>query len=211
MGQIQGLTGVTMSVYLYDEAIVNRIKSVLGNQEINIITAEKAFSKSMESQDSPQLPAISLYRDKFTLTKEVRNMPSYRTGRTEASEDNLVYRTQSLPITINYQIDVWTRKREQNDEFVRDLIWFFTLFPEHKLTLRYAGFVRAVKFNTFLEEDIVNNSQINDFEDKGQVYRSTLGLYVDEAQLFMVTPVNQVVFDFEILSLESTAGPNEGE
>lgn len=199
-----------MSVYLYDEAIVNRIKSVLSNQEINIITAEKAFSKSMESGDSPQLPAVSLYRDKFTLTKDVRNMPTYRTGRVEASEDNVVYRTQSLPITINYQIDVWTRKREQNDEFVRDLIWFFTLYPEHKITLKYAGFERVVKFNTFLEEDIVNNSQINDFEDKGQFYRSTLGLYVDEAQLFKVTPVNQVIFGFELISVESIEA-TEGE
>ena len=201
-----------MSVYLYDEAIVNRIKSVIGNQEVNVITAEKAFTKSMESADAPQLPAISLYRDKFTLTTQVRNMAAYRTGRTEASDDNVVYRTQSLPITISYQIDVWTRKREQNDEFVRDLIWFFTLYPEHKLTLRYAGFVRDVKFNTFLDEDIVNNSQINDFEDKGQLYRSTFGLTVDEAQLFKVSSVNQVVFNFEVVCVESlVGGSNEGE
>ena len=199
-----------MSVYLYDEAIANRLKTVLASGDVNIITPEKAFTKSFEGQDNPQFPAVSIYRDSYTLTFETRNMTMYRRGRIEEDSELNLFATKALPIIIRYQIDVWTKTRQQNDEFVRDLIWFFTLYPEHKMTLKYSGFERTIKFNTFLEEDVVNNSQINEFEDKGQYYRSTFNIRVDEAKLFMVNPIGTANFDYEIISIDSQSQEEEG-
>ena len=193
-----------MSVFLYDEALTNRLKSVLVNVNgINIIPVERAFTKSFEAQDNPEMPAVSLYREGFSIKPDLRNMASYKRGWNEEDTEGKLYNTKVLPISVRYQIDTWTRTREQNDELTRDLVWFFTLYPEHKMTIKYGGFTRDIKFNTFLELDVTNNSQIAEFENRGQYYRSTLGLIVDEAQLFFVTTQNKLSFDFEIIAVES--------
>lgn len=193
-----------MSVYLYDKAIANRLESVLTNVKgINVVPAERAFTKSFDENDNPELPAVSIYREGFSLKQDTRNMTAYKKGRNEVDTQGTLFNTKALPLSIRYQIDVWTRTREQNDELSRDIIWFFTLYPEHKITVNYGGFVRDIKFNTFLELDITNNSQISEFENRGQYYRSTMGVIVDEAQLFMVSSQNKLNFEFEIISVES--------
>lgn len=176
-----------MSVYFYDKAIVDRIRTIINDPEVNIITNEKMFTKSKDSNDDPTMPAVSLYRSGYSLSTLNRNIVMYRKGRfSKDSETSKLYFTQALPITINYQVDVWTRTREQNDEFVRELLWYFTLFPEHRIQLEYEQYKKDIGFHVFLGEQIVDNSEINEFENRGQYYRSTFEIVVDEAQIFMV-------------------------
>lgn len=178
-----------MSVYLYDNAIVKRIRDVLGNEKIHIITPEKVFTKSNVTKDEPIFPGVSIYRPSYNLSTLGKTMSGYRVGRQEYSDTlNQIISTRALPIVINYQIDVFTRYREQNDELTKELLWFFTLYPRHNLTLTYDGYEKTIEFNVFLGDEITDNSDINEFENRGQYYRSTFNLTVDSAQLFLLSP-----------------------
>lgn len=175
-----------MAVYFYDQALVDRTRKVLKDQDVHIITNEKMFTKSKDKLDNPIFPAVSYTRDGYSLTTVGKNFSLYRRGRLENDGTGKLYQTKSLPIEINYQCDVWTRTRESNDELTRELLWFFTYYPEHTIHLSYDGFERNTKFHVFLGDEIVDNSAINEFEDIGQYYRSSFTLRIDEAQLFLV-------------------------
>lgn len=189
-----------MSVYLYDEALTTRIRTVINDNTVSVIPFEKVFTKQADAQDNPPMPIVSIYRHGYSLTNNgTRNIVGYREGRvndipiiTNNVESKLRVNQQYIPITIRYQIDVWTRTRQQNDEYVRELIWFFMLYPENVITLTYGDYEQKIKFNTFLEDDVTDNSEINEFENRGQYYRSTFNVYVDEAQLFYIVVNNQV-------------------
>lgn len=192
-----------MSVYLYDEALINRIRTVIQDKKVHIITPEKMFTKSNDKHDAPKFPAVSIYRPSYNLSTLRRTITGYRVGQSDYDEVSArIYSTKTLPISINYQVDVWTRKREQNDEFVRELLWFFTLFPQHKIIITYEDFERAITFNAFLGEEIIDNSDINNFENYGQYYRSTFNLTVDEAQLFMVDTTPKPSFGIKVQSYD---------
>lgn len=183
-----------MSVYLYDEALINRIRTVINDNTVSVIPFEKVFTKQADAHDDPPMPIVSVYRQGYSLTNNgTRNIVGYRGGRVNdvidtQNETTIRYNQQYLPITIRYQIDVWTRNRQQNDEFVRELLWFFMLYPENQIVLQYDNHDQIIKFNTFLEDDITDNSEINEFENRGQYYRATFNIYVDEAQLFYIKP-----------------------
>lgn len=192
-----------MSVYFYDKAIIDRIQKVIDDKNIHIIPPEKMFTKSKDENDNPDLPAISLFRPSFSLSTLHKTITGYRVGYAERDElQNKIFTTKSLPITIQYQLDVWTKTREQNDELVRELLWFFTLYPQHRIEIAYQDYSRYVTFNCFLGDEITDNSEIGEFENRGQYYRQTFNLTVDEAQLFLVVPVPYVSFDVKVQSYD---------
>lgn len=192
-----------MSVYLYDEAILNRIRTVLGEDTIHIITPEKVFTKSNNKGDDPIFPGVSLYRPSYSLSTLGKTMSGYRVGRQEYSETlNQIISTRALPISINYQIDVYTRYREQNDELTKELLWFFSLYPLHKLTLTFDDYEKTIEFNVFLGDEITDNSEINEFENKGQYYRSSFYLTVDSAQLFLLSPTDKPKLEVVVKSYD---------
>lgn len=192
-----------MSVYLYDNAIVNRIRTILGSNSIHIIPPEKAFTKSLVEEDDPIFPGVSIYRPSYSLSTLGKTMTGYRVGRQEYSETlGQIISTKSIPISINYQVDVFTRFREQNDELTKELLWFFTLYPQHKITLKYDEYEKTVEFNVFLGEDITDNSDISDFENRGQYYRTSFYLTVDAAQLFLLNPSEEPKLEVTIESYD---------
>lgn len=175
-----------MSVYFYDKAITDRMRQIIRDDRVDIITPEKAFSKSLHKDDDIQMPAVSLYRPSYSLSVLNRSMPGYRQGIYTNDTEGKLYSTQYLPITINYQCDVYTRTRIQNDELVRELLWYFTLYPQLKMTIDYQNYKQSFTFNVFLGDQLTDNSDINEFENRGQYYRTTFEMVVDEAQLFKV-------------------------
>ena len=112
---------------------------------------------------------------------------------------------QYLPIHINYQLDVFTRTRQENDELTRELLWYFTLYPQLSLTIPY-GLDMPITWNLFFSDDVTDNSQIAEFESSGQYYRTTLNCYTDEGKLYLV---NTVVGDSVIAEVEVSIESNK--
>lgn len=189
-----------MSVYAYDEALVQDLRRIFSDGRIHIVPPEDAFDLIGTLQkDKILFPMITLSRpgwllsdnkpehmifeglpDKITESKE--EVPDHRTKGFDSSFD--VIRLQALPIRINYQIDVWTESRLENDNIMRELIWYYTLHPTLNVKIVYEDVERFHHFNVFFDADVEDNSDIESHKDRGRYFRQTISMYTDDAYLW---------------------------
>ena len=192
-----------MSVYLFDESLISSLRSILSDNRVSIITAEKAFTKAGAINDDVALPLVTVWRPSYSLISFQRSTPGIYRGEPVQTYQNSSGATvfdmlKYLPIHINYQFDVFTKTRQENDELARDLIWYFTLYPQITLTIPY-GLNMPITWNLFFSDEVTDNSQISEFENSGQYYRTTLNCYTDEGKLFLV---DNVLGDSVVASVE---------
>lgn len=200
-----------MSVYIYDKAIVEKFKEILGDPRISIVPFENAFRKSGVDGDDVTLPFVSISRQGWSLTQQTKNITAYMVGKSK-TKNNIYYTNAYLPIEIQYNMDIVTRNREENDELCRELILYIHRHPELIAEVTYLGITQRFGFHWFLGNDIVDNSEIAEFENRGQYYRSTLSMVVDEAHLLYVekyVPVKEIQIKFIEQEVTETYPPME--
>lgn len=189
-----------MSVYAYDEAVVQDLRRIFSDGRIHIIPPEDAFDLIGTLQkDNIRFPLITLARpgwllsdnkpqhmifeglpDKITDSKI--EVPEHRTDGFDSSFK--VIRLQAIPIRINYQVDIWTESRLENDNIMRELIWYYTLHPTLKVKIVYDDIERLHNFNLFFDADVEDNSDIVSHKEKGRFFRQTISMYTDDAYLW---------------------------
>ena len=200
-----------MSVYIYDKAITEKLKDILGDPRISIVPFENAFRKSGVDGDDVTLPFVSISRQGWGLTQQTKNITAYMVGKPKIKND-IYYTNAYLPIQIQYNLDIVTRNREENDELCRELILYIHRHPELIAEVTYLGITQRFGFHWFLGNDVVDNSEISEFENRGQYYRSTLSMVVDEAQLLYVEkyiPVKELQIKFIAQEVTETYPPLE--
>ena len=200
-----------MSIYIYDKAIIEKFKEILGDPRISIVPFESAFRKSGVDGDDVTLPFVSISRQGWSLTQQTKNITAYMVGKSKTKND-IYYTNAYLPIEIHYNIDIVTRNREENDELCRELILYIHRHPELIAEVTYLGITQRFGFHWFLGNDVVDNSEISEFENRGQYYRSTLSMVVDEAQLIYVekyVPVKEIQIRFIAQEVTETYPPIE--
>lgn len=200
-----------MSVYIYDKAITEKLKDILGDPRISIVPFENAFRKSGVDGDDVTLPFVSISRQGWSLTQQTKNITAYMVGKPKI-KNNIHYTNAYLPIQIQYNLDIVTRNREENDELCRELILYIHRHPELIAEVTYLGITQRFGFHWFLGNDVVDNSEISEFENRGQYYRSTLSMVVDEAQLLYVEkyiPVKELRIKFIAQEVTETYPPLE--
>ena len=200
-----------MSIYIYDKAIIEKFKEILRYPRISIVPFESAFRKSGVDGDDVTLPFVSISRQGWSLTQQTKNITGYMVGKPKTKND-IYYTNAYLPIEIHYNIDIVTRNREENDELCRELILYIHRHPELIAEVTYLGITQRFGFHWFLGNDVVDNSEISEFENRGQYYRSTLSMVVDEAQLIYVekyVPVKEIQIRFIAQEVTETYPPIE--
>lgn len=204
---------VPVGIYAYDLAIVNdlRVRFNLNkdgtpktNNNVYITPVDNVFNIIGDiSEDNIKFPLISLSRTGWSLQDfkpELMIKAGSFVGAKEGTDKKLKQiRLQAIPITINYQIDIWTRTRIDNDALTRDFIWYYTLHPQLLVDIPHGLDVKHV-FNIFFENDVEDNSDIVEHNNRGQFFRQTLGMYVDDAYLWRssvknVTTIDEVKFE----------------
>ena len=197
-------------MYLFDNSLISKLRSILSDNRVSIITADKAFTKAGSIDDDVALPLVTVWRPSYNLIQFQRSTPGIYRGEPVrnyqgSSGETMFDMLQYLPIHINYQLDVFTRTRQENDELTRELLWYFTLYPQLSLTIPY-GLDMPITWNLFFSDDVTDNSQIAEFESSGQYYRTTLNCYTDEGKLYLV---NTVVGDSVIAEVEVSIESNK--
>lgn len=203
-----------IGVYAYDMALVKDLRTRFNlkkdgtpktNNNVYITSAENVFNIIGDLEnDTIQFPLISLTRVGWSLSDQKPEMMT-KAGMLDSIKQGVEdeklkqIRLQALPITINYQLDVWTRTRIDNDALTRDLIWYYTLNPQLLVDIPHGLDIQHV-FNVFFENDVEDNSDIVEHQNRGQFFRQTLGLYVDDAYLWRssvknITTINETKFE----------------
>ena len=185
-----------MSVYMYDEAIIQELRGLIHNDTVYIVPSEESFNlMSRVRDDSVKLPLIHLARVGWSIVDSRKSHPQIFTGTpAEFNKETLrMLRYQIIPIRIDYELNVVTRNRLDNDLLMRELIFYLTTHPSLEVKVPY-GLDFYHKFNVFLSPDVDDNSDITEFSQQGQYFRQTIGMYTDDAYLWKSSnePINIV-------------------
>lgn len=174
-----------MSVNLYDESITNLFRTLFDDNRIHIWPTELVFNLTAQLQkDKVKFPLINLTRLGYNIrgndgqwVQINKGIPHHRT----AVNTNVFH--AAVPIRIDYQVDIYAVDRKTCDDITRELIIYIFQNPTLQIQVPYHINAPAV-FNIWLNDEIVDNSDISNHFNSGVLYRNTLSLYTDDAYLF---------------------------
>lgn len=178
-----------MATYLYDEALVNKIKAWTQHTDIHVYgpgeTSRLFETLSDVNNDEPiKLPLISISRPGgFTVTNPNKQPLSFDGITKEASYQKSLM-INAIPIEISYQIDVYTRYQKEADEFVRNLIFNIINFPVVTIKIPYNNADIEHDSSLQLQGEIEDNSDVPERIVSGQFYRYTLNVSLSDAYLW---------------------------
>ena len=183
-----------MSAYLYDEAVVNNLRQVVGDNRIQILPVDRVYDIIPRIDDDKlSLPLISLTRTNWEILADDTNHSARYEGATSKIfqdcnkfHETRIQKFQFVPMRIDYSVDVWTRTRKENDEFIRELYWYYMMSPTLKITVPYDLDFNH-NFNLFVERQIIDNSDIVQHTSSGELFRQTFNMYTDDAKLWKST------------------------
>lgn len=180
-----------ISVYIYDEALVSKLKSWTENTQIQVYGPNETYRMFQtiadKTEDKPvQLPIICLSRrGGYSLSNPNKRVMSYD-GITKDANDKVARQINAIPISIPYQIDVYARYLKEADSFMRDIVFNIINHPTFKVIIPYQGINLEHNANMILSSDIEDNSDIPERLVTGQFYRMSLTFVVDDAYLWDV-------------------------
>ena len=180
-----------MAVYLYDEALINKIKGWTQNTNVHVYgpneTARLFETVADETNDEPvKLPLISISRPEGFVITNVNKQPlSFDGLTTEASYEKSIM-LNAIPISLAYQIDVYTRYQKEADEYVRNLIFNIINFPVLTIKIPYNKADIEHDSQLCLEGSVSDNSDVPERIVPGQFTRYTLNITIPDAYLWDV-------------------------
>ncbi len=149
---------------------------------------------NMENELSLQLK--ELYRDRSmgTISEKEFN-ERYKTLKNLIDNSSQAM-LNAIPITISYDIDIYTRYQRENDLYVRNLIFNIINYSTLQVEFTYNGVSMRTNANLILEENVENtSSSISIFAD--QICRQTLSVRIEDAYLWDIRVKGVVSLDYD--------------
>lgn len=180
-----------MSIRLYDEAFINKLKSWTNDTKVTIVgpsETKRLFEVIADNtNDSPiKLPLISLKRSGGFSISHTAKHPMSHTGAKLGANDSKTKILNMIPISIPYQIDLYTRYLEEADEYIRNLVFNIINYPKLDITIPYYEENRVHVSNIRIAGDVEDNSDIPERLISGQFTRYSIKIEIDDAYLFDV-------------------------
>lgn len=178
-----------MSTKLYDDALVAKLRGWTQNTKIHVYgpdDARQLFETIADEQgDTPiKLPIISLTRGGGYEIQNINKRPVSYDGFTQRATEDKSLQINMIPISIPYQLDVYTRYYAEADAFMRDLVFNFINHPTFEVVMPYNNAQTKHTANVRINTQVENNSNIPERMVVGQFTRLTLQLVVDDAYLW---------------------------
>lgn len=184
-------------LYLYDNAIVDDIKSSINSDNANpnvIISDPEAFPGLLAQMqnDTITYPLIILKRDEdMPIITELCNFSRAQFGIPAAfdSKTNNIYYEKSIPVDIQYTITIISTSVVDTDELAREL--FYKYLSQYFLTIRlpYES-DRKIRFGIEIDLGYGIKRESGSFEyiKSGTLYKSTIHLKTNGCVSLSYTP-----------------------
>lgn len=194
-----------MSVRLYDNALVKKIKNWVKDENVRILSPDETlelFQKiANDKNDEPiSLPIISLTRSReVDLDHPHKKMMTFDGMMLDATVDKSL-QIDAIPMTLNYQLDIYTRYKYEADEYMRNFVFNLVNHPKVKVVLPYNDINYTHYSNVRLIPTIEDNSDVPNRLVSDQFTRWTISFTIDDAYLFSLpykSNVQIVGFDVE--------------
>ena len=184
-----------MAVRFYDEALVNKIQKWIKDPNMVVLKPNEVSRlwqvRADQKNDQPlTLPLIAISRQPSInidiTTKRSLTCDGVSIGKT----DTTALKLDVIPIAISYQIDIYTQKYEEGDEYLRNFIFNFVNHPKMKVNLPYNGANIEHVCHVRLTSSVTDNSDVSEKLFPDQFTRWTIQLEIDNAFLFSI-PVQE--------------------
>ena len=186
-----------MAINYYDEAITQKIKNWLADSsKLRVLSPDESSRliqlAADDSNDKPlQLPLIAISRNKdIELESAIKQNKSFDGFILEkdASTATTVH-LNVIPIKTTYQLDIYTKKRIEADEYIRQYLFKLINNPQIIIEIPYPYsdncFVRHTA-NLRVLNTISDTSDISTHVFAGQFYKWTIQLELQDGFLFSI-------------------------
>ena len=205
-----------MAISYYDDAITEKLKGWLAsNSQLKILSPDETNRlltlMADESGDKPvQLPLLTISRNKdLELTSAIKQNRSFdgkvlATNAADASTTHL----NVLPIKTTYQIDIYTKRQLEADEYVRQYLFKLINNPQICVEIPYNGASITHTANLRVLNTVSDTSDVANRLFPGQFYRWTIQLELQDGFLFSIPyRRNWRVISVELVTAEKITDP----
>lgn len=196
-----------MAVRFYDEAIYKKIQSWIVDPKMRILKPDEVTrlfqTEAYLNNDAPiKLPLIAISRDP-NINVDVTTKRNFTyDGKHVIETSEKTAQVNLIPITVNYQLDIYTFKYEEGDEYLRNFIFQLINHPKLEVEIPYNGIKLKFNSNIRLNQTVTDTSDIPNRLFEGQFTRWTILLTLQDAYLFNTSISDNYKFDFNSTGLE---------
>ena len=183
-----------MAISYYDEAVTHKIKGWLADSSKLRVLAPDETTRLIQlvaedSNDKPlTLPLIAISRNKdIEVESAIKQNKSF--DGLVIAKDNVTAQTVHLnviPIKTTYQLDIYTKKRIEADEYVRQYLFKLINNPQIIIDIPYNGYLVRHTANLRVLSTVSDTSDIPTHVFAGQFYKWTIQLELQDGFLFSI-------------------------
>ena len=183
-----------MAISYYDEAVTQKIKGWLADSsKLRVLSPDESTRliqvAAEDSNDKPlTLPMIAISRNKdIEIESAIKQNKSFD-GL--ILEKDLIAETavhlNVIPIKTTYQLDIYTKKRIEADEYVRQYLFKLINNPQIIIEIPYNGHKVRHTANLRVLNTVSDTSDISTHIFPGQFYKWTIQLELQDGFLFSI-------------------------
>ena len=199
-----------MAIGLYDEAVAAKINAWLPkdkNRSIQILKpdeTQRLFEiEADEKNDKPlSLPLIALARNTTIDILGPTMTPKSFDGLMLESDGQHTLQLNAIPISLSYQMDIYTRRFDEGDELLREFVFKLINNPQIVIELPYNNKKIKQVATIRLQDQVEDTSAIGERLFPGQFTRWTLRFNIEGAYLYSVPYVENVKMDAPELEIK---------
>ena len=198
-----------MAISYYDEAITQKIKGWLADSsQLRVLSPDESTRliqlTAEDSNDKPlKLPLISISRNPdIEISSTIKQNKSFD-GLILGTDENTftTVHLNVIPIKTTYQLDIYTKKRIEADEYVRQYLFKLINNPQITVEIPYNNCAIKHTANIRVLDTVSDTSSISTHLFPGQFYKWTIQLELQDGFLFSI-PQKQ---GWKIIGIEVTA------
>ena len=183
-----------MALNYYDDAITQKIKGWLADSsQLRVLSPDETNRviqlQAEDSNDKPlQLPLLTISRSKdIEISSAIKQNKSF--DGFVIAQDNTTKATVHLnviPIKTVYQLDIYTKKKIEADEYVRQYLFKLINNPQIIIDIPYNNFLLQHTANLRVLDTISDTSDISSHLFPGQFYKWTIQLELQDGFIFSI-------------------------
>lgn len=186
-----------MSVYLYDEALVSKVKYWTENTQLHVYGVDEIRDLFQviadENGDRPiSLPLLTISRPKGYSIINPNKKPTTYNGIKVIQGEETASMLAQIPINIQYQFDVICRYQKEADMYMRNLVFNIINYPTLKIVIPYRDINFEHNGTIRLTSDVMDTSNTSAKLFNGQFTRLSVTVNIDDAYLWDLRVANNL-------------------
>lgn len=209
-----------MAISYYDEAVTHKISGwVADSSKLRVLSPDESTRliqmAAEDSEDKPlKLPLIAISRNKdIEITSAIKQNKSFDgliIGSNSALAESV--HLNVIPIKTTYQLDIYTKKRIEADEYVRQFLFKLINNPQIIIEIPYSNYLVKHTANLRVLDTVSDTSDISTHIFPGQFYKWTIQLELHDGFLFSIPQKNGWrICGIELTAADKISDPQEEE